>query len=399
MDTELFVFAAASLFLFAVVSKRLEPTPLSGPMLFAAAGVLGHVTGFVDPIEVVESPIVAILELTLALVLFTDAMNVHVASWEADAKIPTRMLLLGMPLTLIAGTVAAVIVFPSLGLVPAAIIATILAPTDAALGQAVVTNERVPVRIREAVGIESGLNDGIALPIILFLIALAGSEAGEPLWSLFAKGVGVGAAVGIGIGLGTGFAVRVAVGRAWMGSAWVQIAVAVVAFGTFLATDHLGGSGFIGAYVAGHAFGRVVGAIDEDAGEFGERLGTALSMLSFLVFGAYILGPHPDVFSLSTVGYAVLSLTVVRMVPVAMSLYGAGVKPPTIAFLGWFGPRGLASIIFTGVVVEEAGVAGSELIIAAMIVTVSLSIVAHGASAPWAAERYGDWYGTSRLDG
>ncbi|MEN8234125.1 MAG: cation:proton antiporter [Actinomycetota bacterium] len=386
-----FIYASGSLFVYALVSKRLASTPFSGPMLFVAAGLIGHATGVIESIEIVESPIVSLLEITLALLLFTDAMKVHVQPWEADALFPRRLLLIGMPLTLIAGTAAAVLVFPAAGFVAAATIATILAPTDAALGHAVVSNPRVPIRIREALGIESGLNDGIALPVLLFLIALAGAEEGEALWSLFAKGIGIGVAVGLILGLGAGAAIRLARRKSWIGGAWTQIAVVAVAFVAFLATDHLGGSGFIAAYVAGHGFGRIVGEIDEDSGIFAEHMGTGLAMISFLIFGAYILGPNIDSFSMSTVIYAVLSLTVVRMVPVWISMVRTNVDVPTIGYLGWFGPRGLASIIFAGVLVEEAGLIGSELVIGAVIVTVTLSIIAHGATAPVAAERYANW--------
>ncbi|MEN8112792.1 MAG: cation:proton antiporter [Actinomycetota bacterium] len=386
-----FIYAAGALFLYALVSERLEPTPISGPMVFAAIGVIGHATGAIEPIRITESPIVALLEITLALLLFTDAMNVHIASWEADAKLPTRLLLIGMPLTIILGTGAAALIYPAVGVVAAATIATILAPTDAALGHAVVSNPRVPTRIREAIGVESGLNDGIALPILLFLIALGGTKEGEALWSLFVKGIGIALVVGLAVGFGAGVAIRLASKHGWISRSWTQIAVVALAFVTFLATDHLGGSGFIAAYVAGHAFGRIVGEIDEDSGVLGEYMGTGLAMVSFLIFGAYILGPHLGGLTGAHVLYAVASLTVVRMIPVWISMTRTGARPPTVAFLGWFGPRGLASIIFAGVLVEESGVAGSEVIITAVIATVTLSIIAHGATAPWAAERYASW--------
>jgi len=391
MEPTFIIYFAVALFAYALVSKRLTTTPISAPMVFVALGVAGYATGVLDPVQVNSSGVREVLELTLALLLFTDAAKVHVRSWEADMNLPTRLLTIGMPLTIALGTIGAALLFPAIGLVAAALIATILAPTDAALGKAVVTNPSVPDRVREALGIESGLNDGIALPIILFLIALGESEEGRSLWGLFVDGIGLGVLVGLGLGAGAALALRYAVRRSWIAPVWIRITVVGVAFLTFLVADEMGGSGFIAAYVGGNVFGRLVDPLDHSAGEFGEDLGTVLTMVSFLIFGAFILGPNQAVFTASTVIYAILSLTVIRMIPVAISMIGREFRPPTVLYLGWFGPRGLASIIFAGLLVEEAGLAGSEEIVAAVIVTVTLSVVLHGATAPWGANRYAAW--------
>ena len=391
MDPELIIYTAVALFAYALVSKRLTTTPISAPMVFVGLGVAGYALGVLDTVQVDGSGIGEVLELTLALLLFTDATKVHVGSWEADMDLPTRLLTIGMPLTIVLGTIGAALVFPAIGLVSAALIATILAPTDAALGKAVVTNPSVPSRIREALGIESGLNDGIALPIILFLIALGESEEGRSLWGLFVDGIGLGVLVGLGLGAGAALALRYAVRRSWIAPVWMRISVVAVAFSTFLVADAMGGSGFIAAYIGGNVFGRLVDPLDHSAGAFGEDLGTILTMISFLIFGAFILGPNQSVFTTSTVIYALLSLTVIRVIPVAISMVGREFRPPTVLYLGWFGPRGLASIIFAGLLVEEAGLAGSEVIVSAVIVTVTLSVVLHGATAPWGANRYAAW--------
>lgn len=291
------------------------------------------------------------------------------------------------------GTVAASWVFPAIGLVAAALIASILAPTDAALGEAVITNPSVPTRIREALGIESGLNDGIALPIILFLISMGEAEEGRTLWRLFVEGIGVGVLVGLALGAGAALALGYAMQRSWIAPAWMRISIVAVAFLTFLVADELGGSGFIAAYVGGNVFGRLMEPFDHtgSAGTFAEDLGTALTMISFLIFGAFVLGPDQFVFTWSTLFYGILSLAVIRMIPVAISLIGTESRRPTILYLGWFGPRGLASIIYAGLLVEEAGLADSEEIVSAVIVTVALSVVLHGATAPWGASRYAAW--------
>ena len=393
MDPAFIILTAVALFVYALVSKRLTTTPISGPLVFVGLGLAGYATGILEPIQLDGSGIGKVLELTLALLLFSDATRVHLRSWQADGDLPTRLLAIGMPLTIVLGTFAASWVFPTIGLVAAALIASILAPTDAALGKAVITNPSVPVRIREALGIESGLNDGIALPIILFLIAIGEAEEGQTLWGLFVEGIGVGVLVGLALGAGAALALGYAMERSWIAPVWMRISVVAVALLTFLVADEMGGSGFIAAYVGGNIFGRLVDPLDHtgSAGEFGDDLGTILTMISFLIFGAFILGPNQFVFTWSTLLYGILSLTFVRMIPVAISMIGTELRPPTILYLGWFGPRGLASIIFAGLLVEEAGLGGSEEIVSAVIVTVALSVVLHGATAPWGADRYAAW--------
>ncbi|MEA3501440.1 MAG: cation:proton antiporter [Actinomycetota bacterium] len=395
MEFSAIIYTGAALLAYGLVSKRLASSPLSGPLFFATLGLIGYAAGALPPITVVGSPARIVLELTLALLLFTDASKIQIRSWEADMDLPTRLLTIGMPLTIVFGTVVAYFVFPSAGVIGAAIIATILAPTDAALGAAVISNQRVPTRIREALGVESGLNDGIALPILLFLMTLSLSEEGEPLWRFFVEGIGIALLVGLAMGIGAAYGIRFALERSWIETEWVRISWIIVALGTYLVASHLGGSGFIAAYVAGIAFGRIIDRFEspsEHFAETGEDLGAVLTMTSFLIFGAYLLAPNLAAFTTATVFYAVMSLTVVRMIPVAISMIGTSLAPPTLTYLGWFGPRGLASIIFAGVLVEEAGPEQTRLIVGVIMVTVALSILLHGVTAPWGANKYADWY-------
>jgi NhaP-type Na+/H+ or K+/H+ antiporter len=392
VTTSFIIYAAVALVAYGLVSKRIVSTPISGPLVFVGLGLVAYASGLLEPIRVVGSGAAELLELTLALLLFTDATRVQVRSWSADMDLPTRLLTIGMPLTIVLGALAATLVFPTIGLIAALIVATILVPTDAALGNAVVTNTRVPIRIREALGIESGLNDGIALPILLFLLTLGEAAEGAGLWRLFFEEIGIGLLVGVGLGAGTAFAIRFSIGESWIARSWVRISLVAVAFLIFLVADGMGGSGFIAAYVGGNIFGRIVEPVSPTSGEFGEDFGTILTMISFLIFGVYILGPNLDFFKAQNIFYGVLSLTVIRMIPVAISMIGTELRPPTVAYLGWFGPRGLASIIFSGVLVEETSLAESELIVSIVVVTVALSVVLHGVTAPWGAERYATWY-------
>lgn len=385
------MYIGAVAVVFALVSKKLAHSPITGPMYFTAAGLIGAVIGVWDPaFEPIDAKVV--LELTLALVLFTEAMKLRLHSWTEDFELATRLLAIGMPLTIVLGGVFAAWMIPGVGPLTGAIIATVLAPTDAALGLAVVENPKVPARIREALSVESGLNDGIALPVLVFFIALAEAEEGAQLGPLFAEAVGIAVLVGIAVAVITGAAVNFAVSRNWMQGRWQQLTVVVVALGTFAVSDELGGSGFIAAFVGGLVFGRMIRLMTTEVAGFADDLGTALTMFSFMLFGGVILYQHREFLSLDALLYAIVSLTVVRMVPVAISMIGAKLDKRTIVFMGWFGPRGLASIIFAGVVVEEAELIDANVVVAVMAVTVTASIFLHGASAYYGAEAYGGSY-------
>ena len=374
---------------YALLSRRLGRSPITGPMYFVTAGFLGATIGAWDPLEGVG--VSTIFEITLGLVLFTEAMKLRLVSWTEDFELATRLLGIGMPLTIAAGALAAVVVLPDVTLIGGAIIATVLAPTDAALGLAVVQNPRVPKRIREALGVESGLNDGIALPVLLFFLALFAAEEGTQLWSLFIEGVGVAVVVGSLFGLVAGFAMRAAAARGLMQEQWQQIMVVIVPLLSLFVADELGGSGFIATFVAGLVFGHLIQGMDESVAGFADDLGTALTMLAFTLFGGVILANNIDAFAPATIVFAVLTLTVVRMVPVAISVIGTDLRSPTTAFVGWFGPRGLASIIFATVVLEDIGIDQGEVVVAAMVVTVTLSVFLHGVTAYHGAQAYGAW--------
>jgi NhaP-type Na+/H+ or K+/H+ antiporter len=400
------VFTGSVLFAYALVAKLLARSPISGPMFFTAAGLAAFWIGII-PAETATftESIALLLELTLALVLFTDSMTLNIGSWRDDAELPTRLLAIGMPVMILLGAIVASITFPNLDLWGAAIIATILAPTDAALGRPVVTNQRVPLRIREALNIESGLNDGIALPFLLFFIAGAEAKEGANFFTLFGSSVGWALVAGIGIGWVAARAVVLFSDRDWMTGIWRQISVVAVAFVTYFVADEIGGSGFIAAFVAGLVFGRVTrergfsdagdtGDITEvtDIGDFGDTLAQFLTMIAFFVFGALVLAPTLGDVDLQVLTYAVVSLAVVRMIAVAISMIRANLRPPTIVYMGWFGPRGLASIIFGTIIIEEAEIPHTDLIVTIMVVTVALSILLHGITAYSGSNAYADWY-------
>lgn len=395
MDTSAFVIVAVGMIVFALTSKRLASTILTGPMVFAGLGLAIGSAGL-GTAEFHFGPgfIRLLAEVTLILVLFSDAARMDLRLVRRDHGLPLRMLLIGMPLTVAVGTAVAFGLPLGLGLWEAALLAAVLAPTDAALGQSVVASQRVPARIRQALNVETGLNDGIALPLVLLFASLASAgnaDAGDRDWIAFgAMQVTLGPLTGIVIG---GIAARLidrAVTADWMARSYEGPAILAVALVTYACAELIGGNGFIAVFAAGLVFGNQVRHRCQFLFEFAEAEGQLLTLLTFMVFGAAILPQAFGHVGWTVLAYAVLSLTLIRMLPVAASLTGAGLTPTTVGFLGWFGPRGLGSVLFALFVLEDAAIPGSDTILAAVIVTVALSILAHGLTAAPGARWYGN---------
>ena len=287
-------------------------------------------------------------------------------------------------------------IFPDLNVAEAVVLAVLLAPTDAALGQAVVTEPRLPSRIRQGLNVESGLNDGICVPLLLIALAAADIEAkattSHHAVSVVAEEIGYGIVGGVAAGLAAAAVVAIGYRRKLIRGSWLQvipIAGAGLAYGIAAA---LGGSGFIAAFLAGAIFGGLVPGESEEASRLNEEIGGVLGGVTFLIFGAVVLSTALKHVSWQIALYAILSLTLVRMLPVAIAMIGSGANRRTVAFLGWFGPRGLASIVFGVIVVQEARLAGVATILVATYLTVGLSVVAHGITAAPLAKRYARWY-------
>ena len=334
-------------------------------------------------------------EATLVVVLFTDAARINLPALRREYSVPARLLGIGLPLTIFAGTIAGSLVLHDIRWSEAAVLALVLAPTDAALGQAVVTNPSLPARIRRGLNVESGLNDGLCVPLLTIALAVAQAETGQTnathATRLVLEAIGWGIAGGLTAGIVAAYALRWARARASIELHWVQVVPVIAAVGAFGMADAYGGSGFIAAFVAGAIFGRLAGQ-DEANAAFSEELGGVLNGLTMIVFGAAVLGPLWSHIGAAELVYAVLSLTLVRMLPVAVAMLGSGARPPTVLFLGWFGPRGLASIVFGVVVLEAGGLPHTLTLITAMTITIALSVVAHGVSAAPLSRRYAAWH-------
>jgi NhaP-type Na+/H+ or K+/H+ antiporter len=321
--------------------------------VFTALGLaLGPIgIGLLD-LNVDSEGLRSLAELTLALVLFTDASNANLGVLQSSIRIPRRLLLVGLPLTILLGFGAGVLVFDDLGLLEIAILATMLAPTDAALGKAVVTAESVPSNIREGLNVESGLNDGICVPILFgFLALVAGTNphdsTGALALHLLAEEIGIGVAVGAAVTMAGAWLLKVCGGRGWVTETWRQLPVVALAMACFALAQTLGGSGFIAAFAGGLLFGWLAKAQKHSLLLAAEGTGDTLALLTWVVFGAGVVGQAVGGFSWAVVLYALLSLTVIRMLPVFLALSGTDVRSDEKLFMGWFGRRGLASIVFS----------------------------------------------------
>ena len=328
--------------------------------------------------------------------LFADASRIDVGALRREYKVPARLLGIGLPLTILAGWAVGAGLFGSFTLAEVLILAVILAPTDAALGQAVVTDPRLPSRIRQGLNVESGLNDGICVPLLFIALALAeaeeGSKTAHGAFTLVVEAIGYGVLFGAVAGVAGGLVARLARRHGLLDSGWSQIlpvATAALAYG--LASPP-GGSGFIAAFVAGFAFGKLHRDTEGETTYLLDQFGELANSVTFLVFGAAIVGTVLADLSWSAVVYGVLSLTVVRMLPVALALAGTHARHRTVAFVGWFGPRGLASIVFTVIALENGTLDHASSITVAVVFTIVLSVYLHGLSARPLTERYARWY-------
>ena len=377
---------ASVVFAFGLVSRRLEGTVLTAPLVFVAAGVVLGPAGLgLVEFKLDDHTVLLLGEIALAIVLFTDAARINLSALREDEGLPLRLLGIGMPLTIAVGTVVAALVLTDLSFWEAAIVGTVLAPTDAALGQAVVSNPRVPARIRQALNVEAGLNDGLSVPFLaLFLTLAVAEEELQPAtyWIRFAlEQVGLGVLVGVGVGLAGGLLVSRASKREWMTDSSQRIALLVLAIIAWALADQIGGNGFIAAFVGGLAVGPTVERVGEQLIRFTEAEGQLLNLSVFFVFGVLVVGLM-ERLSWEVALYALLSLTLIRMLPVAASLVGTRLRGVSMLFVGWFGPRGLASIVLGLIVVAEAPLlAGREQIELVVALTVLLSVLMHGVTA------------------
>ena len=378
-----------------LVRERIASRSISPPMLFVAAGVVigPEAFGLLD-LDIDDESVILLAEATLAMLLFADAARIDIKALRRSLGLPVRLLGIGLPLSVIGGTVVTGLLLTELSWVEAALVAAILAPTDAALGEAVVSDTRVPVRIRQALNVESGLNDGLVVPAVALFAALAAGEELDGPGALAAGAIveiTLGVIIGLAAGAALGALTNASRNHHLADSGGLRLAaLGGVAVG-YTSAVLLGGNGFIAAFVAGITLRAVGGSFTPDRTELVEDLGQVGASLTFILFGAMMVIPALEVLSVAVIVCAVAALTIGRMMPVALAMTGTGLKTPTIAFLGWFGPRGLASMIFGLLVVAERGHNADQLF-SIISVVILASVILHGVSAAPGASWYSRWF-------
>ena len=393
---------------YSAVAGRIERSWISGPMIFTGFGLLIGPPGFDllawdTDMELVRS----LAEVTLAMVLFTDAAGAHIGTLKKFSAIPARLLLLGLPLTIALGFAVGVALIDYSSLLAVAVLAVVLAPTDAALGKAVVTNDAVPDEIRQSLNVESGLNDGICVPVLLLFLTLALDHAGSaaPLAlaaQLVLEEIGIGLAVGLVLTFLAINLLKFCWHQQWLTRTWIQIPIAALALSCFAVAQYLGGSGFIAAFSGGLLMAFLDTHLSREVREeyllASEGTGDTLALVTWVIFGSAVVGQALGHFSWMILLYAFLSLTLIRMLPVFLCLGGSGIDTEGKLFIGWFGPRGLASIVFT-VMVVNSGLPDTGAFAMTVVCTIVLSIIGHGITANSWARAYGERRQTAHASG
>jgi len=376
---------ALSIMAFGLVSGRIEQSIITPPMIFVGFGLLIGRWGLAVVPHDIDTPIVhSLATITLVLVLFTDAARIDLNLLGREHDLPLRLLGVGLPLTIAIGLLGAAVLLHGIAMWEAALVAAILAPTDAALGQAVVNSPKLPVQIRQTLNVESGLNDGLVLPVVLLFLSFAAGqhdkETGEWLWFV-SKQVCLGPSVGFAVGFVGGKLVMWGQRTEWMNHSFQDLSSLGLSLLAFAAAELVGGNGFIAAFCAGLALGNTARSVCTCLYEFAEAEGQLLTLLVFTVFGAIMVPAALENFRWNHLVYAMLSLTLIRMLPVAVAMAGRRLRWQTLLFLGWFGPRGIASILYVLLLLDESSIAGKDVILSVVMTTVLLSVFAHGLTA------------------
>lgn len=388
---------ALAIFIYGLTSRKNEQLAITPAMLFTGLGIVlssGGNAAFVLPVD--NHSLQLLSELTLALVLFTDASRIERSHLLQFEILPIRLLVIGLPLTVIAGALVAWWLFPfasqTEGILMALLLALLLAPTDAALSQNVLSRPTIKESLRHSLTVESGLNDGVVLPVLLFVLALllAGINGNTDginhlQWLEF---IGLQFTLAILVGLFTGrvggWLVEQAVQRAWMTSMYQRLTATALALLAYSGAEVLGGNGFIAVFLAGLFLRAHHTKVRQRLKEFGEAEGQLLSLLVFVLFGLWFVPAALPHISLLSLLYALLSLTLIRAIPVLIALTGSGLTMRARLFLAWYGPRGIASILYLLLVSTQLDIANTpeyQEFFATVVLTILGSIFLHGASA------------------
>ena len=387
---------AVILILYGAFSKPLDARGITSAMIFTAAGLcVGTSALKLVNIHLESLTAERFCELALVFLLFSDSTRIDLTGLRRHLSWPSRLLCIGLPLTIAAGLGVGVLVFPTMALASAFVLSTMVCSTDAALGQRVVSDKAVPARVRQALDVESGVNDGLAVPFFLVAVDLSLAKLSGHLTAAVLRNmveqIGWGLVAGVGAGIVVGLLLRVADDRGWLEGQWRLILPVVGALLAYLVALRLGGSGFIAAFTGGMTFGYFSRRHDLPVTVFNENMGGTLAGAVWVGFGALAVGMLLPHVTWQIVVYAAISLTLIRMVPVAIAMLGTGSQLPTVAFIGWFGPRGLASIVFALIALEK-GIPNKQMLLTTVMMTILLSVFLHGLSSVPLVAAYSRWY-------
>jgi NhaP-type Na+/H+ or K+/H+ antiporter len=381
------------LFLFGLFSRKIAGTVVTAQMIFLAAGMLlGPIGLNLISLSPKSGLVLGIIKVALVLTFFSDASLIGLHSLFLKERLSGRLLFLGLPLTICLGAALAASLFADITLIEAVLIGVILAPTDASLAQKVVEERKVPTLVRKGLIIESGLNDGAVMPLFIFVIALeAVDELNKPLGTFLTialEQIGFGILVGIVIGLVGGWLFSRAFLSGSMSEIYYRTGFVTLALISWIVAEEMGGSGFVAAFVAGLAIRTTCRKVTDEEVILPKAEGNTLSLAVLFTMGVMSV-EYLHLVDLKIFAYAVLSLTVVRMLPVVISLIGSHLDIRTGLFIGWFGPRGLASIVLMLIAIEKLeGIKVSGTIGMAVITTVIISVFVHGITSGPAS----NWY-------
>ena len=386
MENELLIFIIALIVLiYGFFSKALEKFNISGPMIFMSLGILLSPLVFgLANLKLDETVVEIVAEIALIIVLFTDASSLNITKLRREWRLSVRLLFVGLPVTIMFAMGIAMLFFPTESYLYLLLMALILAPTDAALGKAVVSDSRVPEKIRSCINVESGLNDGIVFPMLITVLLLitSGSQADNSWFMFLVEQISLGFIFGAICGFVGAKILSKAMDKNWIFDTYKNLSPVSLAILSFYISEHFGGNGFIAAYISGLFFGNFSNVIDEKVESFLEGQGEILILISFLVFGLTFIPATYMFWDMKVFAYSVLSLTIFRMIPVAFSLSGLKLSLSTKLFIGWFGPRGIASILYIMIAVHTIdGIKGHEIVFSVLTLTILLSILLHGLSA------------------
>jgi NhaP-type Na+/H+ or K+/H+ antiporter len=373
---EVLLIGGALLATAAALSGLMRGTVLSISVLAVGAGLVLALTDVIE-IEAEDQTVIQLIELALIVTLFSDGLFVERELLFLHWSAPVRALVLAMPITLLLLALAAKLMFVELNWAEAFLLAAVLTPTDPVVTSSVVTSQRVPESIRHTLNLESGLNDGLALPFVLFFIVFAqpGGDAGQEAMELLGE-AGVGAVIGVALGLLAGRLTQHLPGggidRRYEGI--YALGVGVLAFGL---ADVTFGNGFIAAFVCGIALGVAEHDIADDFVVFSENVSSILQVLTFFVFGALIVATGYGGSVPLLIAFILFALLIARPVAVAISFLRVKLPRPHQAFIAWFGPKGVASILFALFVLNSVVPERSVIFETAAFVVLA-SIAAHG---------------------